>query len=81
MLEDNPMTGEFWCPLGEKGHGREAAPLLDLTADDRAALSRFSRGDWVSDAQIDRLLALGLVEKVFGQALLTRVGRRTIGIN
>jgi hypothetical protein len=80
MLEDKTTTGEFWCPLGEKSAPRSASPVLDMTAADWAALSRFSSGDWVSDALIDRLESLGLVEKVFGQALLTRVGRSTIGI-
>ena len=80
MLEDKSTTGEFWCPLGEKRRAREASPALDMTAADWAALSRFSVGDWISDAHIDRLQSLGLLEKVFGQALLTRLGRTTIGI-
>jgi hypothetical protein len=79
MLEEKRTTEEFWCPVGEKRQTRE--PALDMTAADWAALSRFSSGDWVSDAHIDRLLGLGLVEKVFGQALLTRVGRTTIGLS
>ena len=81
MLEDKTTSGEFWCPLGEKRYVREASPALDMTAADWAALSRFSSGDWVSDAHIDRLQSLGLVEKVFGQPLLTRLGRTTIGID
>ena len=52
---------------------------LDMTPGDWAALSRFSSGEWVSDAQIDRLQSLGLIERVFGQPLLTRLGRSTIG--
>jgi len=81
MLEDKPTTGEFWCPLGEKPQPRAVSPALDMTPADWAALSRFSGGDWVSDAHIDRLQSLGLVEKVFGQALLTRLGRTTIGMS
>jgi hypothetical protein len=80
MLEEKRTIEEFWCPVGEKRQAREPAPARDMTAADWAALSRFSSGDWVSDAHIDRLLGLGLVEKVFGQALLTRLGRATIGL-
>ena len=81
MPEEKRTTEEFWCPVGDKRQTREPAPALDMTAADWAALSRFSSGDWVSDAHIDRLLGLGLVEKVFGQALLTRLGRTTIGLS
>lgn len=77
---DHPRTspGDFWCPLGDPRRGA-ANPALDMTPADWAALSRFSTGDWVSDASLARLESLGLVERVFGQALLTRVGRVTIG--
>ena len=78
MLEQDPSNGEFWCPVGEK---RLPRPELDMSPGDWAALSRFSLGEWISDAQIDRLQSLGLLEKVFGQALLTRLGRSTIGIS
>jgi hypothetical protein len=81
MLEEKRTPEEFWCPVGDKRQTREPTPALDMTAADWAALSRFSSGDWVSDAHIDRLLGLGLVEKVFGQALLTRLGRTTIGLS
>ena len=80
MLEDKATAEEFWCPLGEKPGAREASRVHDMTPADWAALSRFSSGDWVSDAHIDRLQSLGLLERVFGQALLTRLGRATIGI-
>ena len=77
MLEDENATGEFWCPLEEK---RALKPALDMTPADWAVLSRFSSGEWVSDANVERLQSLGLVERVFGQPLLTRLGRSTIGI-
>jgi len=78
LPEQDPSKGEFWCPVGEK---RPPRPDLDMTPGDWAALSRFSSGEWISDAQVERLRSLGLLEKVFGQALLTRLGRATIGIS
>ena len=81
MLAEKRTPEEFWCPVSDKRPAREPSPALDMSAADWAALSRFTRGDWVSDAHIDRLLGLGLVEKVFGQALLTRLGRITIGLS
>ena len=51
-----------------------------LTPGEWASLSRFGCGEWIPEAQIDRLQTLGLVEKVFGQALLTRLGRTTLGL-
>ena len=79
MLQDDSATGEFWCPIEGKGSG--ASPKgVDMTPADWAALSRFSSGDWVSDAHLDRLQSLGLIERVFGQPVLTRLGRSTIGI-
>lgn len=63
---------EFWCPLGDG-----AAPPA-LASDERDALVRLAEGDWVSDAQLVRLEALGLSEKAFGQALLTRQGRAAL---
>jgi hypothetical protein len=80
MFPEKSITEDFWCPAGQKPQAREPLPALDMSAADWAALSRFTSGDWVSDAHIDRLLGLGLVEKVFGQALLTRLGRTTIGV-
>ena len=79
MLENRNAPDDFWCPVEtKKPHG--ARPDLDMTPADWAALSRFSRGEWVSDAHIDRLQSLGLIERVFGQPLLTRLGRSTIGV-
>ena len=69
---------DFWCPLGDKG-APPASATIDLTAEDREALSRVGCGDWISDAQIARLESLGLLEKAFGQALLTRLGRTVLG--
>ena len=80
MLQDESATGEFWCPIDEKRDNRAPKPELDMAPADWAALSRFSSGDWVSEAHVDRLQSLGLIEKVFGQPLLTRLGRSTIGI-
>jgi hypothetical protein len=80
MLQDESTTGEFWCPIEEKHDARATKPAVEMTASDWAALSRFSSGEWVSDAHVDRLHSLGLVERVFGQPLLTRLGRSTIGI-
>ena len=79
MLQDESATGELGYPA-EGANRRAARREIDMTPADWAALSRLSSGDWVSDAHIDRLQSLGLVEKVFGQALLTRLGRSTIGI-
>jgi hypothetical protein len=47
-----------------------------MTPAEWTSLSRLAAGEWLSDAQIARLAELGLVERVFGQALLTRLGRR-----
>ena len=80
MLQDENPTGEFWCPIEDKPGARGLKPDLDMTPADWAALSRFSGGEWISDANIDRLQSLGLIERVFGQPLLTRLGRTTIGI-
>jgi len=77
---DPSSTDEFWCPLGDT-RVPAAKPPQDMTSEDSEALSRFGTGDWISDAQIDRLESLGLLEKVFGQALLTRLGRTTLGID
>ena len=79
MLQNKSAEGEFWCPIEEKYESRAGKPALDMTPADWAALSRFSGGEWVSDAHIHRLQSLGLIERVFGQPLLTRLGRTTIG--
>ena len=79
MLQDESAAGDFWCPIEEKHEARTGKLALDMTPADWAALSRFSSGEWVSDAHVDRLQSLGLIECVFGQPLLTRLGRMTIG--
>jgi hypothetical protein len=79
-MQDERATGQFWCPIDERTGARTGKPELDMTPTDWAALSRFSGGDWVSEAHIDRLQSLGLIERVFGQPLLTRLGRQMIGI-
>ena len=78
MLQNEGAPDAFWCPVD--GGSRKEKPDLDMTPADWAALSRFSSGEWVSDAHVDRLQSLGLIERVFGQPLLTRLGRSTIGI-
>ena len=81
MLADKTSNGEFWCPLGDST--RDAADrrvALSMTPAEWAALSRLAIGEWLSEAQIDRLQELGIVERVFGQALLTRIGRTTLGL-
>ncbi|MDB5902052.1 MAG: hypothetical protein JWM26_930 [Betaproteobacteria bacterium] len=78
MLSDK--SDDFWCPLGEQSHERPGKRIsTTMTPAEWAALSRLALGEWLSDAQIARLLALGLVELAFGQALLTRLGRATLG--
>jgi hypothetical protein len=82
MLADKSSSDEFWCPLADGARPRaERKVALDMTPAEWAALSRLALGEWLSDAQIDRLQELGLVERVFGQALLTRLGRTTIGVS
>ena len=76
---DPSSTDEFWCPLGDTRAAAAQAP--DMPPADSEALTRFGGGDWISDSEFDRLEALGLLEKVFGQALLTRLGRTTLGID
>jgi len=80
MLNREISPSDLWCPIDEKPDGRASRPELDMTPADWAALSRFSLGEWVSDKLLERLEALGLIEKVFNQPLLTRLGRLTIGI-
>ncbi len=80
MLDEKSRGNEFSCPIQDRPSGGQAQPGIELTPDERAVLSRFGRREWVADAQIDRLQAQGLVERVFGQAVLTRLGRATLGI-
>jgi hypothetical protein len=78
MLSDK--SDDFWCPLGEQSHAHAGRRITAaMTPAEWAALSRLAIGEWLSDAQLARLQALGLVERVFGQALLTRLGRTTLG--
>lgn len=81
MLGDESMGNDLWCPVDEGRPSAKAKVKLDLTPGEWASLSRFGCGEWLPEAQIDRLQALGLVEKVFGQALLTRLGRRALGLS
>ena len=76
MFSDESSDAEFWCPLGagEPQRGSNMTPV------ERDSLSRLALGDWLSDAQIARLEELGLVERVFGQALLTRAGRAALHV-
>ena len=80
MLDEKSLSNDFWCPTEDRSSSDKAKPGLELTAAEMATLSRFGRREWVADAQIDRLLALGLVEKGFGQAVLTRLGRTALGL-
>jgi hypothetical protein len=80
MLSDKVSSDDFWCPLGadsREGAGKRLAATM--TPAEWAALSRLAIGEWLSEAQLARLQELGLVERVFGQALLTRLGRTTLG--
>ena len=81
MFADKTSNDEFWCPLGDSPHFEADRRVgLSMTPAEWAALSRLAMGEWLPDAQIDRLQALGLVERVFGHALLTRLGRTTLGL-
>ena len=82
MLADKSPSDEFWCPLGDSARAAAAdrKVALSMTPGEWAALSRLALGEWLSEAQIDRLQEIGLVERVFGQALLTRLGRATLGV-
>jgi hypothetical protein len=80
MLSDKVSSDDFWCPLGgDSREGAEKRLAATMTPAEWAALSRLAIGEWLSEAQVARLQELGLVERVFGQALLTRLGRTTLG--
>jgi hypothetical protein len=80
MLSDKVSSKDFWCPLGEQSHDAAVTRIsATLTPSEWASLSRLAIGEWLSDSQVARLQELGLVERAFGQALLTRLGRTTIG--
>jgi hypothetical protein len=79
MLHDKPPGDDFWCPLADAPAQRRKRIELSLEPPEWSALSRLAAGDWVADALIARLEALGLAERAFGQALLTRLGRAALG--
>ena len=71
---------DFWCPANESASSiAQKRVTAAMTPVEWAALSRLALGEWLSDQQIAKLTELGLAEIVFGQALLTRLGRATIG--
>jgi hypothetical protein len=78
MFSDESSDAEFWCPLGEDGASKQHHDASNMTVAEHASLSRLALGDWLSDVQITRLEELGFVERVFGQALLTRSGRAAL---
>ena len=80
MFSDESSDAEFWCPLGDEHAPRRFAVAPETTPEEAATLSRLAAGDWLSDVQIARLEALGFVERVFGQAVLTRLGRVALNI-
>ena len=77
MLSGKSSGNEYWCPLAD---GERAGDSNGMSVAERAALSRIAAGEWVSDAEIARLQDLGLTERAFGQALLTRRGRAALGL-
>ena len=79
MLRNKPSSESFWCPADEIHAAASRQVALSLTPSEWAALSRLGTGEWVADAQILRLEQLGLAERAFGQALLTRLGRSLLG--
>ena len=81
MFSHESPDVEFWCPLAEDDtpSGREHAS--HLSSAERASLSRLAMGEWLSDAQIARLEELGCAERIFGHALLTRLGRAALQLS
>ena len=80
MLPDRATSDEFWCPASESATNvAQQRVTAAMTSIEWACLSRLALGEWLSAAQIARLQELGLAEIVFGQALLTRLGRATLG--
>ena len=80
MLNDQRTSDDdFWCPLDESQDAAASAAAPDVSPTDRAALSRLSEGKTIPYAHVDRLEARGLVERTFGQVVLTRVGRTAAG--
>lgn len=80
MLPDRSTNDEFWCPASESAAGMAQKRVSAMmTPTEWAALSRLALGEWLPDQQVAKLAELGLAEIVFGQALLTRLGRATLG--
>lgn len=80
MLCNKSSGDDYWCPTDDTGRGPALPAGLTLTARESTALFRFGSGDWISDAQIERLQELGFIEKAFGQPVLTRLGRNALGL-
>lgn len=82
MFPDRSTSEDFWCPARDNAYvaAQQRVNAL-MTAIEWAALSRLAIGEWLSDPQIARLQELGLAEIVFGQVLMTRLGRATLGMN
>ena len=80
MFSDESSDAEFWCPLGGDRASNDRSIASNMTSAEWTSLSLLAAGEWLSDAQIARLAELGLVERVFGQALLTRLGRTSLHI-
>jgi hypothetical protein len=80
MFPDRSTNDEFWCPMNESSNSvAQKRVTAAMTPTEWAALSRLALGEWLPDQQIAKLAELGLAEIVFGQALLTRLGRTTLG--
>ena len=81
MFPDPSSSNEFWCPVSDMSHSAAQQRVAAvMTSQEWAALSCLAGGEWLSDEQIAKLRELGLAEIVFGQALLTRLGRATLGV-
>ena len=80
MLSDDFSSVSCDSPAQSPRPARRVKPGLDMSPAEWASLSRFGCGEWIPEGQIDRLERLGLIEKVFGQPLLTRLGRTTLGL-
>ena len=80
MFSDESPDTESWCPLGAGGTPKQHQYVSSMTRAEHASLSRLAAGYWLADVQIIRLEELGLVERVFGHALLTRAGRGVLNI-
>ena len=80
MLQDESAAGAFWCPTDEKSESVTRKQDLDMTLATGRHCHASARDNGWSDVHLDRLQSLGLIERVFGQPLLTRLGRSTVGI-